>query len=102
MNDPDNSLLDVLITDLIDELSLESRVKAANLDEDELRLLEAVLSKFITYRLEKLDEQVNDELFKECIAKSGDIKLDYAGASAFILKELWKRLRETHKLRTVE
>ena len=39
MNDPDDSLLDALITDLIDELPLESRVKAANLDEDELRAL---------------------------------------------------------------
>jgi hypothetical protein len=71
------------------------------LDEDELRVLEAVLGKFITYRLEKLDEQVKDELFKECIARSGDIKLDDAGAAAYILKELWKRLRETHKLKVV-
>ena len=91
MNDSDDSLLDALITDLIDELPLESRVRAANLDEDEIKVLEAVLNKFITYRLEKLNEQVNDELFKECVAKSGDISMDDAGAAAFILKELWRR-----------
>ena len=102
MNDPDNSLLDALITDLIDELPLESRVRAANLNEDEIKLLEAVLAKFITYRLVKLDEQVNEELFKECVARSGDIKLDDAGAAAYILKELWKRLRDTHKLRVMK
>jgi hypothetical protein len=102
MNDPDNSLLDALITELVDELPFESRVRAANLDEDEIKLLEAVLGKFLTYRLEKLDEQVNEELLKECIARSGDESLDDVGASAFILKELWKRLRETHKLRVVE
>ena len=52
--------------------------------------------------LEQLDKQVNDELFKECIARSGDISLDDAGAAAFILNEFWKRLRATHKLRVVE
>ena len=97
-----DSLLDALITDLIEELPLESRVKAANLDEDEVRVLEAVLAKFLTYRLDQLNEQVNEELFKECVARSVDISLDDAGAAGFILKELWKRLRETHKLRVVE
>jgi len=97
-----DSLLDALITDLIDELPLESRVRAANLDEHELKVLEAVLSKFLTYRLEQLDEQVKDELFKECVARSGDISLDDGGVAAFILKELWKRLQQTHKLRAIE
>ena len=55
MSDPDNSLLDALITELIDELPLESRVRAANLNEDELRVLQAVLSKFLTYRLDQLN-----------------------------------------------
>ena len=102
MNGPNNSLLDALITNLIDELPLESRDRAANLDEDELRVLEAVLGKFITYRLEQLNEEVNEELFKECVARSGDISLDDAGAAVFILKELLKRLQETHKLKVVE
>ena len=96
------SLLDALITDLIEELPLESRDRAANLDENELRVFETILGKFLTYRLEKLDEQVNDELLIECIAKSGDISLDEVGASAFILKELWKRLQESHRLRSVK
>lgn len=101
MNEAGNSLLDALISDLIDELPLESRVRAANLDEDELRVLEAVLCKFLTYRLEQLNKQVNEELLNECIARSGDESLDDDGASAFILKELWKRLRDTHKLKVI-
>ena len=102
MNDSNNSLLDALITELIDELSLESKVRVANLDDKELKVLEAVLGKFLTYRLEKLDKQVNGELLKECIEKSGDESLDDVRASAFILKEFWKRLQETHKLKIFE
>ena len=82
--------------------SLEDRVRFANLSEDEVQVIEAVLAKFLNQRLEGLDEKVNDELLKECKERSGDNSLDDAGASGFILKELWKRLRETHKLRIVE
>jgi hypothetical protein len=86
------SLLDALINDLIDEMHLDARARVANLDDNELRVLESILGKFLTYRLEKLDEKVNEELLKECMARSGDESLDDAGASAFIIKELWKRL----------
>jgi AcrR family transcriptional regulator len=96
------SLLDALITEIITEIPLDDKVRFANLDEDEAQVLEAVLAKFLNYRLEKLDEPVNDELLEECREKSGDNSLDDAGASGFILKELLKRLRETHKLRIVE
>ncbi|MGD9304222.1 MAG: hypothetical protein PVF79_08145 [Desulfobacterales bacterium] len=102
MNDPDDSLLETLITNLIEELSLESQTRAVNLDENERRVLETVLVRLIGFRLNQLNEQVNEDLFKECIARSGDESLDEFGASAFILKELWKRLRETHELRIVE
>ena len=86
------SLLDALINDLIEEMHLDARTRVANLDDNELRVLESVLGKFLTYRLEKLDKQVNEELLKECIARSGDESIDEFGASAFIIKELWKRL----------
>ena len=96
MNKSD-SLLDTLITDLIDELPLETRVRAVNLEEEELKVLEAALGKLLTYRLEKLDEQVNKELLKECVERSGNESLDDTGASTFIIKEFWKRLRESHR-----
>jgi hypothetical protein len=97
-NQPDQlqqSLLDALISDIIDGIPLEDRVKFANLSEDEVQVIEAVLAKFLNQRLEGLDEQVNDELLKECKERSGDNSLDDAGASGFILTELWERLRET-------
>ena len=96
------SLLDALITEIIAEIPLEDKVRFANLEGDEIQVFEAVLAKFLNHRLEKLDEPVNDELLEECREKSGDNSLDDAGASGFILTELWKRLQETHKLRAVK
>jgi hypothetical protein len=96
------SLLDALITDIIAEIPLDDRVRFANLSEDEVQVLEAVLAKFLNYRLEKLDEQVNNELLKECREMSGARSLDDVGAAGFILAELWKRLRETHRVRAVK
>jgi hypothetical protein len=105
MNQPDKhsrSFIETLITEIIAEISLEDRVKFANLAEDEIQVLEAILGKFLNYRLEKLDEKLNEELLKECRAKSGDKSLDHSGAAVFILKELWNRLRDTYKLRVVK
>jgi hypothetical protein len=101
-NNQPKSLLDALINDILDEMTLEDMVRFANLVEDEVQVLEAVLSKLITYRLEKLEDRVNEDLLQECIERSGDSSLDDAGASGFILTELWKRLQETHKLRIVK
>jgi len=42
----------------------------------------------------------NRKLFQK--PNSGDENLDEANAATVILKELWKRLRETHKLRVVK
>ena len=50
--------------------------------------------------LEKMS--VRKEIMKDCIAISGDENLDEANASTVILKELWKKLRDTHKLRIVK
>jgi flagellin-specific chaperone FliS len=59
------------------------------------------LGKYIQYRLDQLDAGINQELMKECLAKSGE-SLDEVDAATVILRELWERLRETHKLRVVK
>jgi hypothetical protein len=100
-NNQPQSLLDALINDILAEMPLEDMVRFANLAGYEVQVLEAVLSKLITYRLEKLDDRVNEDLLQECIESSGNESLDKAEAATFILKQLWKRLQETHKLRIV-
>ena len=74
----------------------------ADLNEGELQTLQLVMGKYMKYRLDQLSEQGNDELLKECIERWGDKSLDDVGASVFILKMIWERLRETHKLRVLK
>ena len=82
--------------------NLFERVSIADLDEDELRVLELTMGKYMKFRIEQLNEQGNDELIKECRKRSGDESLDNAGAAAFILKEIWKTTRETHRIRVIK
>jgi hypothetical protein len=60
------------------------------------------MGKFMKYMLGQLNEQGNIELLKECRDRSGDESLDDADASVFILKVIWKNLRETHRIRVVK
>jgi hypothetical protein len=69
---------------------------------EELRILELVQGKYLKYRLDQLTEQGNDDLLRECRERSGDKSMDDVGASAFILREIWKQLRETHQLRVIK
>ena len=96
------SPLDEIISDLINDLPLEERVRVANLDDEDLKIFEAVLAKYIGYSLDQLKDQGNDELLEECRTRSGNKSLDDAGACGFILAELWNRLRDTHRVRVVK
>ncbi len=78
--DPINSL----INELLDGLSLEDRVNIANLSEGDIHVLESVMGKYLKHRLDQLSETGED--------------VEEANA---ILKEIWKRLRATHRLRVV-
>jgi hypothetical protein len=93
--------VDAVVDVIISELTLEERVSTADLDEDELRVLELTLGKYIRHRLDQFDVGINKEIVKDCLARSGE-SLDDIDAATVIIKELWKRLRETHGLRVVK
>jgi len=82
-------------------LPLETRVNTANLDEDEFRVVELTLGKYIRYRLDQMDVDVNETLMKDCLVKAGE-SLNEVDAATVILKEFWNRLRETHRLRVIK
>ena len=96
------TLLDGLIITILDDLTLEERVSIADLNENELKTFQLVMGKYMKYRLDLLNEQGNYELLKKCLGRSGDESLDDTGAAAFILRDRWQRLRETHRLRVVK
>ena len=105
MNQPNNNCLntvDQVVDDIIADLTLAERVGTADLDENEFRVVELTLGKLIRYKLDQLDVGVNEVLRDDCISRSGKSTLSDADAAAVVLKEIWKRLKETHRLRVVK
>ena len=98
---PKLNTVDLVVDEIIAELTLAERVAAADLEENEFRVLELILGKYIRHKLDQVDYVVNTELMRDCLKKSGE-SLNEVDAAPIILKELWNRLRETHRLRVVK
>ena len=103
-SDKDNPrTVDVVVDEIIADLTLAERVGCtADLAENEFRVLELTLGKIIRYKLDQLEVGVNVALRDDCISRSGKSTLSDTDAAAVILKEVWKRLKETHRLRVVK
>ena len=104
MNQSDKNIpktVDAVVEVIVAEMTLAERVGTADLGEDELRVLELTLGKYIRYRLDQLDVGVNKVLMKDCLSKSRET-LNEVDAATVIIRDLWNRLRETHRLRVVK
>jgi hypothetical protein len=99
---PKLNTVDEVINDIIAEMPLDDRVRTANLDEDGIAVAQLALGKYLRYLIDSQSEDVNEKLLRDCIKQSGNKKLDEDEAALYILKELWNRLRETHRLRAVK
>ena len=101
---PEHNLntVDAVIKDIIAEMPLGDRVRTANLDEDGLLVLQLALGKYLRRLIDKQSEDVNEELYKDCIKQSGHLTLNRTEAASYILRELWEKLRDTHRLRVVK
>jgi len=85
---------------LVAELPLKEKTTIANMVEEELIQLHAYLGRFI------LDQfglwSGNEKLSASCLAAAKYPLHDADDAVAVIVKELWQKLRQTHKLRIVK
>ena len=99
---PKINTVDHIVNEIIAELPLDDKVRAANLDENGLVVLQLGLGKYLWHLINNQTEIVNEELLADCIKQSGNETLDEFEAANFILKEIWYRLRETHRLRIVK
>ena len=61
--------VDAVVEDIISEMSLNDRVRTANLDEDGLTVLQLALGKYLRYLLNNQSKDVNKKLLKDCIKK---------------------------------
>lgn len=94
--------IDHIVNEIIEELPLDDRVRAANLDEDGLILLQLAPGTYLRHLIDSQSEIVNEKLRADCIKHSGIENLDDAEVATYILKEIWIRLRKTHRLRVVK
>jgi len=81
--------IDAIVDQVIEDLDLRDRVNTANLQSIEVEIIEKVLEHYVSERLKDIDCYAIDDHNKSPEA------ID-------ILKRVWERLRETHKLRVVK
>jgi len=82
--------IDTIVDQVIEDLDLIDRVNTANLQSIEIEILEKVLEHYIAERLKDIDCYVIN-----------DHNSDEAPEAIEIVKRVWERLGETHKLRIV-
>jgi hypothetical protein len=92
--------VDEAVERLIREYSLEDKTNIANMTENELMTLQFTLGSYISSEFGIYTGNRDLRLSSKLI--SGDVHLDPDYVPPLIIKELWKRLRESHKLRVVK
>jgi hypothetical protein len=92
--------VDEAVERLIRELSLKDKTNIANMTENELMTLEFTLGSYIDSEFGIYTG--NRQLRFSSKLLSGDVHLDPDSVKPLIIKELWKQLRESHKLRIVK
>lgn len=82
---------------IINEMSLKDRIKMANLDESQISKTNQLLILYIEGKLKILSSKQETNGIYE-------IPLDEIESTeaTLIVNEIWKRLRETHRLKVVE
>jgi hypothetical protein len=85
---------------LIDELPLKDKATIVNMPEDDLVTLQTNLGAYIGNQFGLWSG--NRELMESCKIISGDVHLHPDFAPFVIIKELWKCLQKTYKLRVVK
>ena len=90
MNQANNNISETvaeIVEQVIDDLSLEDRVTMASLEDDQIEFINELLVDYIHNKL-------NERFIKQ---KEAELTEPEA-----IVKEVWRRSRETHKLRVVK
>jgi hypothetical protein len=89
-----------IVYQIIDNMPLKDRATIANMAEEDVLDLESALGLYIEMKLDKWSASEN--LLESCRELADDDNLSESDAAGIIIKELWKKLRKTHKLRVVK
>jgi hypothetical protein len=88
------------IDQIITDLPLKDRTTIANMAEEDVLILESTLGLYIEMKLDEWSP--NEQLLESCREFAGDDNMSESDAAGIIIKKLWKKLKETHKLRVVK
>ena len=91
--------VDEAVDFLVSNMSLKDRLMIAKMSGEELGNLHFTFGLYVRNRL--LYPR-NDKLLESCRLEAEDKYLHWDQASTVIIKKLWEKLRDTHKLRVVE
>jgi len=91
--------VDEAVDRLMSEMNLKDLTKLANMAEDDLVTLHSTVGIWIR---NNFVYPRNDKLLHSCREVSRDKYLHFAQMHMVIIRELWKRLQETHKLKVVK
>ena len=83
--------LDEIADQIIEGFDLNERVRIANMPSSDLEIVEAVLADYVVEKVREICHEHIDEY------ASGEML-----ESMEIVKRVWERLRETHKLKVVK
>jgi hypothetical protein len=92
--------VDEAAIDIITGMDLRDRSILAHLSEEDLDPLQLTLGLYIKQQMEVWS--INESLRESCIQACREEGLDESNPAMVIVKRIWKRLKETHKLRVVE
>ena len=92
--------VDDAVDHIISDMTLDERVRMANLNKEELRVITYSLSTFIRNQLFRKGE--NKSLFESCRSVSDNKNLNESEAALVIIEKLWEKLRRKHRLRIVK
>lgn len=96
---PPPASIDGIVRQLSDEMTLKDKVIVANMQEAQLELLQPTLGRHILVRLEKWQDSPGPRFSLKDLDKG---ITDVDDLSHLIIKELWQKLRTTHRMRLVK
>jgi len=104
MTEPDKhipALLFAMVMDIINDMPLDVRVTIANLEEDDIWVMELTLGKYLLSRLKQFDDDRLMQLSDDCLSITDD-QAEKINEIQTVLRTVWRVLRKTHRLRAVK
>jgi len=92
--------IDEAVEIIISQMPIKDKTTIANMSPDELPSLSSSLGEYIMNNFDLLSG--NHKLIESCRLEAGDTFEHDENAVAIIITALWKKLRQTHKLRVIK